>query len=155
MAESDSRDYEAAMRLALGQAAIAGERGDVPVGAVLVNQAGDVVAAAHNRREVDGDATAHAEMLAISMASRARGDWRLDGHTLFVTLEPCAMCAMAAVWARLERIVFGATDFKAGAAWTLYNIPQDQRLNHHVDLVSGVLEDECSDLLTRFFAERR
>jgi len=155
VAESDSRDYEAAMRLALGQAAIAGERGDVPVGAVLVNQAGDVVAAAHNRREVDGDATAHAEMLAISMASRARGDWRLDGHTLFVTLEPCAMCAMAAVWARLERIVFGATDFKAGAAWTLYNIPQDQRLNHHVDLVSGVLEDECSDLLTRFFAERR
>jgi tRNA(adenine34) deaminase len=121
----------------------------------LVNQAGDVVAAAHNRREVDGDATAHAEMLAISMASRARGDWHLDGHTLFVTLEPCPMCAMAAVWARLERIVFGASDFKAGGAWSLYNIPQDQRLNHHVDLVSGVLEDECSDLLTQFFTKRR
>jgi len=155
VAESDSRDHEAAMRLALGQAAIAGQRGDVPVGAVLVNQAGDVVAAAHNRREVDGDATAHAEMLAISLASRARGDWRLDGHTLFVTLEPCPMCAMAAVWARLERIVFGASDLKAGGAWSLYNIPQDQRLNHHVDLVSGVLEDECSDLLTQFFTERR
>ena len=143
------------MRLALGQAAIAGDRGDVPVGAVLLNQAGDVVAAAHNRREADGDATAHAEMLAISLASRAQGDWRLDGHTLVVTLEPCAMCAMAAVWARLERIVFGATDLKTGAAWSLYNIPQDQRLNHHVDLVGGVLEDECSALLTEFFSERR
>jgi tRNA(adenine34) deaminase len=143
------------MRLALGQAATAGERGDVPVGAILLNQTGDVVAAAHNRREIDGDATAHAEMLAISMASRARGDWRLDGHTLVVTLEPCAMCAMAAVWARLERIVFGAADLKAGAAWSLYNIPQDERLNHRVDLVSGVLENECSDLLTEFFAQRR
>ncbi len=155
MAESAGGQFEETMRLALGQAAIAGERGDVPVGAVLLNQAGDVAAAAHNRREADGDATAHAELLVISMASRAQGDWRLDGHTLVVTLEPCAMCAMAAVWARLERIVFGATDFKAGAAWSLYNIPQDQRLNHHVDLVSGVLEQECSDLLTEFFAERR
>ena len=155
MAESDSSYFEETMRLALGQAAIAGDRGDVPVGAVLLNRAGDVVAAAHNRREVDGDATAHAEMLAISLASRAHGDWRLDGHTLVVTLEPCAMCAMAAVWARVERIVFGATDLKTGAAWSLYNIPQDERLNHRIDLVSGVLEDECSVLLTEFFAERR
>ena len=155
MAESDSAHFEEEMRLALGQAAIAGDRGDVPVGAVLLNHAGDVVAAAHNRREVDGDATAHAEMLAISLASRAQGDWRLDGHTLVVTLEPCAMCAMAAVWARLERIVFGAADLKTGAAWSLYNIPQDERLNHHVDLVGGILEDECSALLTEFFAERR
>ena len=155
MAESESRDFEEAMRLALGQAAIAGDRGDVPVGAVLLNQAGDVVAAANNRREADGDATAHAELLAISLASRAQGDWRLDGHTLVVTLEPCAMCAMAAVWARVERIVFGATDLKTGAAWSLYNIPQDERLNHRIDLVSGVLEDECSALLTEFFAERR
>ena len=155
MAESDSEHFEEAMRLALGQAAIAGATGDIPVGAVLLNQAGDVVAAAHNRREVDGDATAHAEMIAISMASRALGNWRLDGHTLVVTLEPCAMCAMAAVWARVERIVFGATDLKAGAAWSLYNIPQDERLNHRVELVSGVLEDDCSALLTEFFTERR
>ena len=155
MAESETGHFEESMRLALGQAAIAGEYGDVPVGAVLLNAAGDVVAAAHNRREVDGDATAHAELIAISMASRAQGDWRLDGHTLVVTLEPCAMCAMAGVWARLERIVFGATDLKTGAAWSLYNIPQDERLNHRVDLVSGVLEKECSAVLTEFFAERR
>ena len=155
MAESDSEHFEEAMRLALGQAAIAGEHGDVPVGTVLLNQTGDVVAAAHNRREVDGDATAHAEIITISLASRAQDDWRLDGHTLVVTLEPCAMCAMAAVWARIERIVFGATDLKAGAAWSLYNIPQDERLNHRIDLVSGVLEDECSALLTDFFADRR
>jgi tRNA(adenine34) deaminase len=153
--ESGDKDLETAMRLAMGQATIAGDYGDVPVGAVLLNRAGDVVAAAHNRREVDSDATAHAEMIAISMASRAQGDWRLDGHTLVVTLEPCAMCAMAAVWARLERIVFGATDLKTGAAWSLYNVPQDERLNHRIDLVSGVLEDECSALLTDFFAERR
>jgi len=143
------------MRLALGQAAVAGEHGDVPVGAVLLNRTGDIAAAAHNRREVDGDATAHAEMIAISLASRAQGDWRLDGHTLLVTLEPCAMCAMAAVWARIDRIVFGATDLKAGAAWSLYNIPQDERLNHRIELVSGVLEDECAALLTEFFTERR
>ncbi|MCP3975045.1 MAG: nucleoside deaminase [bacterium] len=143
------------MQLALGQARTAGDHGDVPVGAVLLNQDGNVVSAAHNRRELDGDATAHAEMLAISLASRAHGNWRLDGHTLVVTLEPCAMCAMAAVWARVERVVFGATDFKAGAAWSLYNIPQDERLNHRVELVGGVLESECSALLTDFFADRR
>jgi tRNA(adenine34) deaminase len=143
------------MHLALGQAHIAGEYGDVPVGAILVNGDGDIVASAHNRREADGDATAHAEMLAISMASRASGDWHLDGHTLVVTLEPCAMCAMAAVWARLERIVYGAADFKAGGAWSLYNIPQDERLNHRVDLVHGVLEDECGAILTDFFEARR
>ena len=147
--------YEEWMHLALGQAHIAGENGDVPVGAILVNADGDVVAAAHNRREVDGDATAHAEMLAISMASRARGDWHLDGHTLVVTLEPCPMCAMAAVWSRLDRIVYGAADLKAGGAWSLYNIPQDERLNHKVDLVHGVLEEECSGLLTEFFAQKR
>ena len=89
------------------------------------------------------------------MASRAQSDWRLEGHTLVVTLEPCAMCAMAAVWARLERIVFGATDLKTGAAWSLYNIPQDERLNHRVDLVSGILDYECSALLTEFFNDRR
>ena len=147
--------YEEWMDLALGQAHIARENGDVPVGAVLINPHGDIVAAAHNRREVDGDATAHAEMLAISMASRAKGDWHLDGHTLVVTLEPCPMCAMAAVWARVERIVYGAADLKAGGAWSLYNIPQDERLNHRVDLVHGVLQDECSTLLSEFFEVKR
>lgn len=147
--------YEEWMQLALSQARIAAENGDVPVGAILVNGGGDIVAAAHNRREIEGDATAHAEMIAISMASRAKGDWRLDGHTLVVTLEPCAMCAMAAVWARLERIVYGAADLKAGGAWSLYNIPQDERLNHRVDLVQGVLEEECSTMLTEFFEARR
>lgn len=143
------------MGLALGQAAIAAESGDVPVGAILVDRQDNIVAAAHNRRERDSDATAHAEMLVISLASRAKGDWRLDGHTLVVTLEPCPMCAMASVWARLDRVVFGATDFKAGGAWSLYNIPQDERLNHRVDLVSGVLEDECRAALTGFFEARR
>ncbi len=147
--------FEEWMHLALGQAHIAGEHGDVPVGAVLVNRAGEIVAAAHNRREVDGDATAHAEMLAISMASRANGDWHLDGHTLVVTLEPCAMCAMAAVWARVERIVYGAADLKAGGAWSLYNIPQDERLNHRIDLVHGVLGDDCAAMLTDFFEAKR
>jgi len=153
--ESDSGSHDNWMRLALEQARTAGDHGDVPVGAVLVNGDGDIVAAAHNRREIDGDATAHAEMLVISMASRAAGNWRLDDHTLVVTLEPCAMCAMAAVWARVGTIVFGAPDFKAGAAWSLYNIPQDERLNHRIELVGRVLEAECAAVLTDFFEQRR
>ena len=152
---SNGHNYEAVMSIAIDRARTAGAAGDIPVGAVIINDAGDIVAAAHNRREVEGDATAHAEMIAIAMASRAQSDWRLSGHTLVVTLEPCPMCAMAAVWARLDRIVFGAADLKAGGAWSLYNIPQDERLNHRVDLVSGVLEAECAGLLTDFFANRR
>lgn len=153
--ESDSGSHDKWMCLALEQAKTAGKHGDVPIGAVLVNGQGDIVAAAHNRREIDGDATAHAEMLAISMASRAAGNWRLDDHTLVVTLEPCAMCAMAAVWARISTVVFGAPDMKAGAAWSLYNIPQDERLNHRIELVGGVLENECGAVLTQFFADKR
>lgn len=143
------------MRLALTEARRASDRGDVPVGAALVDRAGEVVTADHNRREELQDPTAHAEMLAISAASAARRDWRLDGLTLFVTLEPCAMCAGAAVWARLDRIVYGAADPKAGAAWSLYNIPQDDRLNHRCELVAGVLEGECAQLLRDFFRDRR
>ena len=153
--KTNGHDYEPLMAIAIDRARTAGAAGDIPVGAVIINDAGDIVAAAHNRREVEGDATAHAEMIAIAMASRAQSDWRLAGHTLIVTLEPCPMCAMAAVWARLDRIVFGAADLKAGGAWSLYNIPQDERLNHRVDLVSGVLEAECAGLLTDFFAGRR
>ena len=147
--------WSKAMQAALDQARLAREAGDVPVGAVIVGPDGTFVAADHNRREVDGDATAHAEVLAIRRASRSAGDWRLVGHTLVVTLEPCAMCAMAAVWSRLDRIVFAAADPKAGAAWSLYNIPQDERLNHRCDLVAGVMESEASYLLQDFFAGRR
>lgn len=143
------------MKSALKLAAEAGAEGDVPVGAVLLDAEGDVVAADRNRREELRDATAHAEMLVLSARSRAIGDWRLTGHTLVVTLEPCPMCAGAAVWARLDRIVYGAADFKAGAAWSLYNIPQDRRLNHRVDLVDGVMATECRDILERFFQEKR
>jgi tRNA(adenine34) deaminase len=143
------------MRLALDAASEALPAGDVPVGAVLLGEDGAVVGTDHNRREELADPTAHAEMLVMSARARELGDWRLDGHTLVVTLEPCVMCAGAAVLARLDRIVYGAADLKAGAAWSLYNIPQDRRLNHRVDLVDGVLADECSALLTRFFASRR
>ena len=143
------------MKLALDQARVAPEHDDVPVGAVLVGPDGDLVAADHNRREQLADPTAHAEILVITQASRLRGDWRLDGHTLYVTLEPCAMCAGAAVAARLDTIVYGAADSKAGAAWSLYNIPQDARLNHRCHLRHGVMADESAALLTEFFASRR
>jgi tRNA(adenine34) deaminase len=122
---------------------------------VLLDATGEVVAADRNRREDLSDPTAHAEMLVLSARARQLGDWRLTGHTLVVTLEPCAMCAGATVLARLDRIVYGAADLKAGAAWSLYNIPQDRRLNHRVELIEGVLRDECAALLAEFFAERR
>jgi len=148
-------DWTVAMTAALAQAAAATETGEVPVGAVLVDGEGSVVAAGHNRQEELSDPTAHAEMLVLREAARARGDRRLIGLTLVVTLEPCAMCAMAAVWARVDRIVYGAADPKAGAAWSLYNIPQDQRLNHRCELVAGVEEEACAGLLADFFRERR
>ena len=144
-----------AMRKALDVASESRSSGDVPVGAVLLDAAGEVVAADRNRREDLSDPTAHAEMLVLSARARQLGDWRLTGHTLVVTLEPCAMCAGATVLARLDRIVYGAADLKAGAAWSLYNIPQDRRLTHRVELIEGVLRDECAALLAEFFAERR
>lgn len=147
--------YQPAMEQALELAAVAAEAGEVPVGAVLVDEAGMVVAKAHNRVEELGDATAHAEMLALSEVARERGQWRLGGLTLVVTLEPCAMCAMAAVWTRIDRIVYAAADLKAGAAWSLYNIPQDPRLNHRIELEAGLMEDESARLLEDFFGERR
>jgi len=143
------------MQIALDEARSAAGHGDVPVGAVLLDAEGDLVARDHNRREELGDATAHAEMLVISQRSREIGEWRLTGHTLVVTLEPCAMCAMAAVWARVDRIAYGTADLKAGAAWSLFNIPQDERLNHRAELETGVREDECRALLTEFFDGRR
>ena len=144
-----------AMQMALDEARLALVHDDVPIGAVLLDASGEVVARNHNRREESGDATAHAEMLVISQRSRQLGDWRLAGHTLVVTLEPCAMCAMAAVWARVDTIIYGAADLKAGAAWSLFNIPQDERLNHRIELEHGVLEEQCRSLLETFFSERR
>lgn len=148
-------EYLEPMRTALSAAGQAADAGDVPVGAVLLDDTGAVVAVDRNRREELADPTAHAEMLVISRRARELGDWRLIGHTLVVTLEPCAMCAGAAVWARLERIVYGAPDPKAGAAWSLYNIPQDRRLNHRVELTEGVLAEESETLLRDFFSLRR
>ncbi|HUF94692.1 MAG TPA: nucleoside deaminase [Acidimicrobiia bacterium] len=147
--------YREAMNAALDQARQAGEAGDVPVGAVLLDESGMIVAADHNRREALKDPTAHAEMLVLSRRARENESWRLVGHTLVVTLEPCAMCAGASVLSRLDRIVYGAADLKAGAVWSLYNIPQDRRLNHRVDVVDGILEEECASLLKDYFTERR
>jgi tRNA(adenine34) deaminase len=145
---------ERVMRLALAEARTCLDHGDVPIGAV-VTKGGEVLAAAGNRRERETDPTAHAEILALRSAAAALGSWRLEGCTLTVTLEPCAMCAGAAVLARLERVVFGAADPKAGFAGSLGNLLQDPRLNHEVVVDGGVLADECGELLRSFFRERR
>ncbi|MEW6153499.1 MAG: tRNA adenosine(34) deaminase TadA [Actinomycetota bacterium] len=145
---------EVAMKLALAEAALAPGHGDVPVGAVAL-VAGEVVASRHNERELLGDPTAHAELLALRDAAAVAGGWRLTAVTLVVTLEPCPMCAGALVAARLGRLVFGAYDPKAGACGSLYNLCSDPRLNHEVPLVGGVLANESSSLLTTFFAARR
>ena len=145
---------EAAMTLAIEEARAALDHGDVPVGAVVVS-GGDVVASRHNERELTGDPTAHAEILVLRDAASARGSWRLDGATLYVTLEPCPMCAGAALNARVDRVVFGAADPKAGAAGSLYSFGADPRLNHEFAVTSGVLEEQSGRLLTDFFANRR
>jgi tRNA(adenine34) deaminase len=142
------------MRLAIAEAGRALEHGDVPVGAVVVNQ-GRVIAAAHNERERRQDPTAHAETLALQAAARARGSWRLLDCDLYVTLEPCAMCAGAIVLARIPRVVFGTTDPKAGAAGSVLDVLAEPRLNHRPVVEGGVLAAECAALLTDFFAARR
>ena len=142
------------MRLALSEARSAGAGGDVPVGA-LIARGDEVLAAAGNGRERLGDPTAHAEMLVLREAAHVTGSWRLDGCTLVVTLEPCAMCAGAIVLARVQRVVFGADDPKAGFAGSLGDLLRDPRLNHRVELVSGVLAQESGDLLRTFFQARR
>jgi tRNA(adenine34) deaminase len=143
------------MELALEQARAAPASGDVPVGAVVVDPSGTVVGSGRNRREADGDPTAHAEILALRAAARATGSWRLDGHTLVVTLEPCPMCAGAVVLARVARVVLGAWDPKAGAAGSVWDIVRDRRVNHRVEVVGGVREAECSAMLLDFFAGHR
>ena len=142
------------MEDALAEAEEAAAHDDVPIGAVVV-RAGEVIGRGHNRREADGDPTAHVEMLALRAAARHLGSWRLEGCTLYVTLERCVMCAGALVLARVQRLVFGADDPKAGAVGALYDVPRDPRLNHNVEVVRGVLAQRCGDLLTEFFRARR
>ena len=143
------------MRLALAEAAAALGTSDVPVGAIVLDAAGNAVAKGRNRREADGDPTAHAEILAIRAAARALGAWRLDGCTLVVTLEPCTMCAGALTTARLGRLVFGAADPRAGAVGSLWDVVRDQRLVPVPEVIGGVLAAECQAMLSSFFAERR
>jgi len=147
--------YETFMREAITEANIARDLGEVPVGAVVVDGEGNIIARAHNLREARSDPTGHAEILALRAAGEIRGAWRMEGLTLFVTLEPCPMCAGAIVQSRLERVVYGCDDPKAGACGTLMNITADSRLNHLVETVGGVLEAECKQLMTKFFDERR
>jgi tRNA(adenine34) deaminase len=142
------------MRLALDAAAKSLAHDDVPIGAVVVLD-DSVIASAHNEREFRGDPTAHAEILALRAASESTGSWRLEGATMYVTLEPCSMCAGALVLARIARLVYGPQDPRAGAALSLYNIPQDARLNHNLELTTDVLAEECAALVTRFFADKR
>ena len=146
--------WEDPMRLALDQARMAARHGDVPVGAVIVDQTGAVLAAAGNEREIRHDPTAHAEILVLRETARRLRSWRLTGLTLVVTLEPCTMCAGALVLARVARLVFGAFDPKAGAVSSLFDVVRDPGLNHWVDVRSGILEAECASLLKDFFADR-
>lgn len=147
--------YDDWMGLALDQARGARATGDVPVGSVVIGPDDAVLGAGVNRREADGDPTAHAEVMALRAAAGARGGWRLDGCTLVVTLEPCPMCAGAAVLARVSRLVLGAWDPKAGAAGSVWDLVRDRRVNHRIEVVGGVREAECGVLLTDFFAGQR
>ena len=150
--------FEPAMRMALAEAAAPGPGdvpADIPVGAVILDEAGTVLARARNRREADRDPVAHAEIVAIRQAAVALGRWRLSGLTLVVTLEPCTMCAGAVTAARLDRVVYGATDPKAGAAGSLWDVLRDTRLNHRPEVIGGVLAEECGALLRDFFESRR
>lgn len=150
----DSQIDERFMRLAIDQAYIAEEKGDVPIGCVIVHQ-GRVIAKGCNQRELLHDPTAHAEMIALTQAAEYIGNWRLEGCTIYVTLEPCPMCAGALVLGRLDRLVYGTDDPKTGAVRSLYNIVQDPRLNHRLDVSSGVLQEECQQQLQDFFRRRR
>jgi tRNA(adenine34) deaminase len=146
-------DYEALMHLAIQEAQKSGI--DVPVGAVIVSGLGEVLAVGHNQKEANADASSHAEIEAIRAAGEKLGNWRLEDCTLIVTLEPCVMCAGAIVASRTQKVVFGAWDAKIGAAGSLYDILRDQRLGNPVEVVGGVLEQECSELLEEFFGSRR
>jgi tRNA(adenine34) deaminase len=146
--------YEEAMRVALDEARTAALHGDVPVGAVVIHE-GNIIAQRHNERELTGDPTAHAEVLALRDASQKIGDWRLDECTLVVTLEPCVMCAGAAQSSRIGRLVYGAANFEAGATASLYNVMSDPRLGHNPPVEHGLLAEESAALLKEFFQQRR
>ncbi len=150
----DLETHIAWMQLALQQAVQAQEAGEVPVGAVIVHH-DRMIAAASNQREQLRDPTAHAEMLAITQAASARNDWRLNDCVLYVTLEPCSMCAGAIVQARIPLVVYGASDAKAGAVQSLYQLLSDGRLNHRCEIISGILADQCGQLLSQFFRQQR
>ena len=147
--------WDEAMRLGLDEARLAASHGDVPIGAVVLDASGTVLSRAGNERESGAGPLAHAEVLALTRAADALGGWRLDGCTLVVTLEPCAMCAGALVQARIGRLVYGALDAKAGAVASLWDVVRDPRLPHRPDVVGGILADECAGLLAQFFRERR
>jgi tRNA(adenine34) deaminase len=147
------KSLEQAMELAIGQAMASGL--DVPVGAVLLDSSGQVVASAHNERELTGDPTAHAELLAIQRVGQAKGDWRLEDLTLVVTLEPCVMCAGAIVAARIPKVVFGAFDEKVGAAGSRYDLLRDSRLGNPIEVIAGIKQEQCSKLLKDFFEAKR
>ena len=143
------------MRAALQEAKKAAAAGEVPVGAVVVSSSGEILSRAHNRPVIDNDPTSHAEILALRKAAKKVGNYRLPGSRLVVTIEPCPMCAGAAILARVSEIVYGADDPKAGAVRSLYRIASDSRLNHRARVISGILHDECAALLTEFFRIRR
>jgi len=151
---NNSKEDQRFMRLAIEQAKTAEENGDVPIGAVIVYK-NQIIGKAYNQREQLQDPTAHAEIIALTQAAAFLESWRLNGCTMYVTLEPCPMCAGALVLARMDKLVFGCDDQKAGACKSLYNIVQDERLNHQLEVVSGVLADECSRLLQDFFEQKR
>ncbi len=153
--DMESKPHARGMELALRVARRALEQEEVPVGAVVLGPDGALLGQAHNQRETLQDPTAHAEMIAITQAATALGSWRLEGTRLYVTLEPCTMCAGAIVHARIPVVVFGAFDPKAGAAGSLYNVLADDRLNHRPELIGGIHADECGELLREFFQERR
>ena len=148
-------EYELWMSAALDVAREALESGDVPVGAIVVDPDGNIVGTGRNRREEDGDPTAHAEIVAIREAAEVEGKWRLDQHTLIVTLEPCAMCAGAIAQSRINRVVFGAWDEKAGAVGSVWDVLRDPRAPFKIEVIAGVMIDECAGLLNEFFAAQR
>lgn len=143
------------MLLAIEEAQLAGSIGEVPIGSVITDKDNNIISSGYNLREKNQDPTAHAEIIAIRRASEKLQSWRMDGTTLYVTLEPCAMCIGAIVLARISRLVFGARDTKAGAVYSVYNIGTDNKLNHSVEVIEGVLETQCSDLLKEFFKTLR
>lgn len=150
-----SPSYEATMQVALDVARMAGETGEVPVGAVVLDSQGNVIGVGGNDREASANPIGHAEIVALTEAAHHLGSWRLDGCTLVVTLEPCTMCAGAAVQSRITRIVFGAFDEKAGAVGSLWDVVRDRRLPHRPEVISGVMADECAKVLSDFFAQNR